>query len=258
MKPAPLATKTAILRSLGNLVRGLSAVFWGIPLALVIGVQTALTDWFRSMEELGILLPIGAHLLIFTGLKKLSLFQLQERIWIRSLERAEILVWINIGLCPFLYWWNRFPQEELFVYATGMMGLSSLTLLFNINMVLQRLTAMLPDRLLGQEVRLFTTFNGALLVLLISSIAFFAAVKQMSEIPVELVPFLAIWREIRQFFILFLILLPVSVTMALIWKIKEIIFESVFTMEVREIPDVHETSFQHNPKPPLDFIPRNN
>lgn len=34
-----------LLRSLGQLSRGLSAVFWGLPLALVVCVQTAKGDW---------------------------------------------------------------------------------------------------------------------------------------------------------------------------------------------------------------------
>jgi len=43
--PAPNAE---LLRALGRLVRGLSVLFWGLPLALVACVQTAKTEWLRQ------------------------------------------------------------------------------------------------------------------------------------------------------------------------------------------------------------------
>ena len=71
--PAP---KTELMQSLGQLVRGLSALFWGLPLALVLGVQTARTDWLRPF---GLFPPLAAAGLLFFGLLQLEHFQREER-----------------------------------------------------------------------------------------------------------------------------------------------------------------------------------
>ena len=39
-----LAPQDELLRALGKLVRGLSALFWGLPLTLLICVRTAMSD----------------------------------------------------------------------------------------------------------------------------------------------------------------------------------------------------------------------
>src|SRR5437764_1404541 len=45
------APKTELMRSLGRLVRGLSALFWGLPIALVACVQSATTDCLHFAER---------------------------------------------------------------------------------------------------------------------------------------------------------------------------------------------------------------
>src|SRR6266567_3957995 len=56
--PAP---NPELLSSLGRLVRGLSALFWGLPIALVVCVQTAKGEWF---EKFGIAPPVIATALL--------------------------------------------------------------------------------------------------------------------------------------------------------------------------------------------------
>src|ERR1051325_7951125 len=81
-EPAP---NPELLSSLGRLVRGLSALFWGLPLALVVCVQTAKGEWF---EKFGIIPPLAATILLFHGLKLSGHFQKQERVWATALDRA--------------------------------------------------------------------------------------------------------------------------------------------------------------------------
>ena len=47
-----------LLRSLGRLIRGLSALFWGLPMALLVCVQTAKMEWLRP---LGIFPALAYH-----------------------------------------------------------------------------------------------------------------------------------------------------------------------------------------------------
>src|SRR5262252_9453838 len=101
--PAP---DPELLRSLGKLVRGLSALFWGLPLALIICVWTANSQWLGSARWVPPLVSTG--LLVF-GLWQLTAFQKQERVWRKALDQARILSLINFGLSPFLFWSNRVP-----------------------------------------------------------------------------------------------------------------------------------------------------
>src|SRR2546428_6308977 len=111
------AAKAELMRALGRLVRGLSALFWGLPLALVVCVRTAMGDSPRPLGFLpptigaavGILPPVVVMSLLFYGVLQLGHFQKQERIWRLAVERAQILGIVNIGLAPFIFWWNQLP-----------------------------------------------------------------------------------------------------------------------------------------------------
>src|SRR5882724_6755998 len=96
-----IAPNAELLRSLGRLVRGLSTLFWGLPVALIVCVQTAETQAFHSFN---ILPPVAATGWLVYGLWHLGHFQRQERIWVRALDRAKILALVDLGLSPFLFW----------------------------------------------------------------------------------------------------------------------------------------------------------
>src|SRR5690349_16126495 len=77
-----------LLRSLGRLVRGLSALFWGLPIALLVSFYTAKTDELRSYNVAPAMAATG--LLVF-GVWQLGDFQKQERIWRHAFDRGLIL-----------------------------------------------------------------------------------------------------------------------------------------------------------------------
>jgi hypothetical protein len=214
-----------LLRSLGRLVRGLSALFWGLPAALVVGAETASANW---LEPLGIAPALAANALLLYGLWQISDFQKQERPWRQALDRAKLPALINLGLCPFLYWLNRMPRETFFQAAVFVLILSALLLLFNLNVLLKQLGAMLPDETLRQETRQFTVLNRWLLVLLFLCGVAFAVVLKIHRLPPTL-GVMGIWISRAGFWTLTLFaLLPLAMTMALIWKTKETILGGVF------------------------------
>jgi hypothetical protein len=239
--PAP---NPELLRSLGRLVRGLSALFWGLPLALIVCVGTASAGWFKAYGLLPIMVVTG--LLLF-GLLQLGSFQKQERPWRAILERAQLLALVNFGLSPFLYWWNRLPEQAFFSLMVGALAFSALLFLFMLNLVLLRLGAMLPDEALRSEIRQYTSLNRNLLIALLAIIAtylvltrviihFFPQIPHLPEhldilsLPIT-IPALGV--EISSGWLIwvlicFLVLLPLSMTMALLWKTKEVILENVF------------------------------
>jgi hypothetical protein len=219
------APKAELLRSLGKLVRGLSALFWGLPISLIVCVQTAQTQILHSLY---VLPPMIVLSLLFYGLWLLGHFQRQERIWVAALDRAKILSLVNLGLGPFLFWWNQRPGEVFFVAIINVLGVTGLLFLSALNAVLCRLTAMLPDESLRQETRHFTSLNRFLLLgILLIDVLFF--VLQRFSLHVDLpINLDEIFGPGGGWLVMFLGLLPLAMTMALIWKIKEIILDSVF------------------------------
>src|SRR5436190_5106632 len=128
-----LAPRVELMRSLGRLIRGLSALFWGLPITLVVSVKSGSYEWLKGF---GAFPPIFAMLLLYYGLTQLGHFQKQERIWRSALDRAKIFALVNVGLAPFLYFWKRVPSDPFFTQIVGLLLLSSLVFLFTLNQLL--------------------------------------------------------------------------------------------------------------------------
>jgi hypothetical protein len=219
-----------LLRSLGRLVRGLSALFWALPIALVVCVQTAMVEMLHSFNVLPPMIVTGW---IVYGLWQLGHFQKQERIWIHALDRAKILALVNFGFSPFLYWWNQRPGENWFGIVIGLMAFNGLLFLSSLNLVLCRLAAMLPDEVLREETRQFTSLNRLLLLgIVLLGIVSLALLRYPTALlaPLGIVMLLAT-NQLWIWLLVVLSLLPLAMTMALIWKIKEVILGSVFGAE---------------------------
>ncbi len=214
-----------LLHSLGRLVRGLSALFWGLPAALIVCVGTAKAGWF---DIYGVMPPMVTTGLLVFGLWQLDAFQKQERPWRNALDRAKIFALISFGLSPFVFWWNHEPTVVLFSISVNVLALSSWFLLFNLSTVLLRLGAMLPDETLRHETRQFTSVNRILLLVLLLILASQAALARISHLPEQMANLVIWWERGVPWLVIFLGLLPLAMTMALIWKTKEVIMESVF------------------------------
>ena len=94
------AAKADLMRALGRLVRGLSTLFWGIPLALAADVETARSGWMDSLGALGFAPAFVLSSLLWYGLRQMRDFQKQERVWHHALHRAELFAIVNTGLAP--------------------------------------------------------------------------------------------------------------------------------------------------------------
>jgi hypothetical protein len=219
MEPVPNAE---LLRSLGRLVRGLSALFWGLPISLVVCFHTATGD-SMGLRPFGLVPPVVSTGLLVFGLWQLGDFQKQERTWRAALDRARILSLINLGLSPFVYWWNQEPNKGFFLIMVIVLIVSALLFLGSLNVVLKRLGAMLPDEALRLETQQFTALNLMLLCLTFATAAAYGFLSVTSGVP----RLLAIDRG-GSWILLLLVLLPLAMTMALLWKTKEVILDNVF------------------------------
>jgi hypothetical protein len=216
----------ALLCSLGRLARGLSALFWGLPATLIICAETARVD---SLTPAGLLPALIANGLLLFGLRQMSDFHKTERPWRNALDRAKIPGLINLGLSPFLFWFNRMPEELYFRVIASLLILSGILFLANLNLVLRQLGAMLPDETLREETRQFTALNRWLLlgwVLAGIAAVFGPPFFHLSEhMDIKILFWL---QRILTAVLLFLGLAPLAITMALVWKAKEVILDSVF------------------------------
>jgi hypothetical protein len=227
----------ALLSSLRRLVRGLSALFWGLPAALVIAVQTGKGDW---LKPLGFVPITGAMALLLYGVLLLGKFQTQERIWITALERSQFVAIVNVGLSPFLFFWSKVPGNLFFTVMVWMMFLTMLTFLYLLNTVLARLAAMLPDETLRGETKLFTRINQIILLIIIPTLPFYFVIRGTSKLPRLIVEVMLLVERggavLELMLLMFFILLPVAMTMALLWKTKETIMAGVFANSSNQEP----------------------
>jgi len=221
-------TDSALMPSVGRLVRGLSALFWGLPVALVISIQTATTSWLSILGMTALFGPLASMALLLYGLWLVGHFQPQERIWMAAVDRAKLFALLNLGLSPFLYWHRRFADVSFFSYSVGLMAFSGIAFLFSLNALMRRLAAMLPDETLRMETAVFTTLNSTLLILLPAFVLGDYLLTRFADLPFYLRLALELTHSLQFWLRLFLVLMPVAVTMSLLWKIKEVILMSVF------------------------------
>ena len=221
--------KAELLRSLGRLARGLSALFWGLPSALIVCFYTARAEGFRAF---GIMPPLVCAGWLAYGLGQLGAFQKRERVWRKTLDRAQLLSLINLGLSPFLYWSGQMPANGFFFLMVLLMALCGLLFLASLNQVLQRLGAMLPDEALRLEIKQFTVLNLNLLTgMLVLTLGYVLLAHVLKGMPLWSQRIAALPEQSSLWYlvpIIPLVLLPLAMTMALLWKTKEVILDSVF------------------------------
>ena len=244
---AALKPATApILPSLARVVRGLSAIFWGLPLALLAAAKTVLGEgprvfqgpwgdlfgpWGRVLgETLAACLPgMAATGLILYGLRQLVRFHPQERIWTAAVEWASFASLLLLGLLPFAHWWSRFPAQPLFSRGVALLFFAGVGFGLALSHLLVRLAAMLPDEILRGDTRLFAGVNRFLLLgLLVLAAGDFGLVQLAARLPPGWAMLIEALHDNRAGLLLLCALIPLALTMTLVWKAKETIMAGVF------------------------------
>ncbi len=245
---AKLKGPNPLLPSLARAVRGLSALFWGLPLALLTCVKTAMGDtwrafgswgapWWRYQGWPGLILDtfqaclpaLGALGLMLYGLRSLGRFQPQERIWRQALDRACVMNALLLALVPMAHWWSIRPEEPFFLQSLGLFVYAGIGFMLGLNRVLLRLAAMLPDEVVRSDTRLFTRVNAGLILMLgVLVTAHVLVIAMPRSVPLVGQVLLGELSELRQWLFVMLALVPLALTMTLLWKAKEAITASVF------------------------------
>ena len=224
--PIPIpANKTELLVSLRHLLRGLSALFWGLPLALLVCVQTAAVGWLRTLGPMPSVIATG--MLLF-GVLEMTRFRPREGVWQRTLDRAKIFALLNFGLSPFAYFCNHFPSEIYYRQMVWIMAFAGVLFVFNLNRSLKYLAAMLPDQILREDTELFTTLNLGLMLSLVLLVGGYFVLQEINELPILVIRILEAIDEHRRWLVIFFVVMPVAMTMSLLWKVKEIVLTGIF------------------------------
>lgn len=221
------------LPGLARVVRGLSALFWSLPAVLLIDAKIATDPTWHSF---GFLPSAAMSALMVYGIRQLRFFQSQERIWIASIERAEILSWLVLGLAPFPLWWSRNPEEIFLTRSLTILAFSGLFFVLALNHALFRLSLMIPDEVVRLETRLFSRINRTLLVVqIVVTVSYLGLTRERQillqrreHLPTSLVEVLGTLETAKPWLLVLLVLVPVALTMTLIWKAKDVILTSVF------------------------------
>ncbi len=87
---------------------------------------------------------------------------------------------------------------------------------------------MLPDEALRLETRQFTTLNLNLLFATFVLALLYVGLGQFHKLPLWLAALLSLVEHSSLWFLIVLVLLPLAMTMALLWKTKEVILDNVF------------------------------
>ena len=217
--------KPEVIPSLARVVRGLSALFWGLPLVLLLDAKSALED---SLRGFGFPPVVGASLLVVYGLHQFSHFQPQERIWVAAVERARLLSLLLLALAPFTVWWSRQPDQPFYTQSMIVLLFAGMAFLLALNHVLVRLAAMLPDETLRTETRFFAHLNRTLLLTQTLLAAAYLLLLRREHLPAGLAWLLSTLDLAKIWLVVVLSLPPVALTMTLLWKTKEVIMTSVF------------------------------
>lgn len=215
-----------LLPALGKLVRGLSCLFWGVPVLLVASVQTAKAEPARPLHLWS---TVSGFALVAYGIHLIGAFQPQERIWQRTVDRARAISLLNLGIAPFLYYWSRVPTQVMFQTMLDLLIVSFLYFLIEMNPVMERLVAMLPDAAIRDETKVFARIGRAILMPIWIGAMLYLSMTRFQLVFPFIAPWFAFLSEGGLWIALFLALLPIALTMSLLWKIKELVFLSVFS-----------------------------
>ena len=225
-------TQKDLLPALARVVRGTSILFWGLPIAMVVSVMATLSNWTDAAWPMGMLMPPVACGMLWYGLWLLGSFQPQERVWQAALGQAKLIGLFSLGLSPFLHWHHRVPDELYFANAVWLLALGFVFYLMSLNKMLSRLAAMLPDETLRVEAKLFSRMNCVLLAMASIGFGVMYLVSLIEEPPELLLQLVAMAARLQPWlfmaFVLVCVLIPLSMTMSLLWKTKESILASVF------------------------------
>ncbi|MCX7871866.1 MAG: hypothetical protein N2487_01120 [Verrucomicrobiae bacterium] len=231
-------------RSLSRLVKGLSILFWGIPVALVVCVKTSVKNKFE-LQAIDFWGPITVTGLLLLSLFYINDFRKSEKVWTDLIDRAKFFGIINFALSPFVYWRLRVADVPSFTVAVWIFFISGTLFLLMVNRLIQQLSRMLPEHSLREDASVYGRFNQIVLrVLAFVLFLSFVIIHWKERFYFFSYQF---WRalEVYQTYFSFITVVPVAMTMTLIWKTREVILNGVFSNACRELSGRRQSQIEN-------------
>jgi len=222
----PDSPSTEVVRTLKFLVKGLSSLFWSLPLIFIISIHTAIA----GMPEPFSFFPILASITLFLySLHQLKKFKQDKNGWQNAVDKAFYASFIMLWLCPYLHWWHKVPENSHITLAVNLYIVFGLISMLFLNKALALLVVYLPDETIKTDTQIFSDLNRQFIVSVLVIFIIFVVLDKFTDLKYSILPrnFLLGGRSL--WLLTFSILIIVSITMGLVWKIKEFIFSSVFS-----------------------------
>jgi hypothetical protein len=155
-------------------------------------------------------------------------FKKSEKSWEELLDRAKFFGIINLSLSPFIYWRLKVPEISAFSVAVWLFFVSNAFFLIIINRIIQQLTKMLPENTLREDAKTYGDLNQYMLIVLLIILILGYAGNGFKGLSRPVADFLFLISSYYQWILTFVIVVPLAITMALLWKTKEVILTGVF------------------------------
>lgn len=226
-----------------RLSQGFSCVFWGLPVALLFCVQILLLDVLVadprlriSMRQLYFMLFLTMLATICVGTWKFCLVKVIGPRWRTRGRSSFVFAVLVLYFSPFLYWWKALPYHLYLTLNLFGLILVVIGLLISMNLLSIELGRFLEDRSLRKESKLFLALNALVLAVPTAGAIGWAALVSWKNQSVDSfgLGFLALFRlpypwKLMLFVLLFL---PISLTLANLWRVKEILVERLKQLSV--------------------------
>lgn len=213
--------------SLGRLIRGLTILFWGLPITLLVCVRTSVKERFE-LQPLDFFIPIVVSATLLVSIFLLGEFKKNEKSWIELLDRAKFFGIINLLLSPFIYWRLKVPEISAFSVAVWLFFVSNTLFLLIINRIIQHLSRMLPENTLREDAKTYGDLNQYMLAGLLVVLILGYAGNGFKNLPAPIGDLLFLLSRYYQWILTFIVVVPLAITMALLWKTKEVILTGIF------------------------------
>ena len=239
---APLSSN--LMPSLRQLVRGLELLFWALPITLLVCVQEILAPAWESWGIMPLILSTGT---LWFGVSRLRQFHPKEQIWQSAVRLTEVLALLMAGLVPFLHWIQALPElsasgysagQKHIIYSTIIFCTASIMFVLNLNHLLTRLGAILPDPVLRADIKLFVMMNFILFFPMLAAMWCCRLSNELYSVLYYKAPGLAEsfgnavgLQELLQGMVLWIAILIIATTMTMIWKAKEAVLNGVFSLQ---------------------------
>ncbi len=235
-----------------DVLRGMSALFWGLPIALVSSIQVTLDSYALMMR---FLFPLSAFALLAYGAHQVRWIQvLGMRSWRFRVDLLRVVSLAQLLLAPFLLFYSRSPDQPLFVASLYLLGLCWCLFLLALCQVLGGMVQTIGEESMRQDFLWMKGFIGGALSLM--ALGWTILFVRNLFLEAERMP-LILYLLHPQFLGTFLIIsaiFPVTVLMNLAWKLKEHVFHEALGKDYLppQLPDTDVSSAQAGPDEPAE------